>query len=140
MRSIPLRWRIIAALIGLALGTTLILALLAQHFLALSLQTKTNVNVEMGSALTSALSLAKENYDAKKTATSGHWTAFICTASPRPQYLTRRVCRCRPRQPDPTYFAYRTDQHRPLARSRSLQSRNRPAPTRTRTARLATRH
>ncbi len=64
MRSIPLRWRIIAALIGLALGTTLILALLAQHFLALSLQT--NVNVEMGSALTSALSLAKENYDAKK--------------------------------------------------------------------------
>ena len=64
MRAIPLRWRIIAALIGLALGTTLILALLAQHFLALSLQT--NVNVEMGSALTSALSLAKENYDAKK--------------------------------------------------------------------------
>ena len=66
MRSIPLRWRIIAALIGLALGTTLILALLAQHFLTLSLQTQTNVNVEMGSALTSALSLAKENYDAKK--------------------------------------------------------------------------
>ena len=64
MRSIPLRWRIIAALIGLALGTTLILALLARHFLALSLQT--NVNLEMGSALTSALSLAKENYDAKK--------------------------------------------------------------------------
>ena len=64
MRSIPLRWRIIAALIGLALGTTLILALLARHFLALSLQT--NVNVEMGSALTSALSLAKENYDTKK--------------------------------------------------------------------------
>ena len=64
MRAIPLRWRIIAALIGLALGTTLILALLARHFLALSLQT--NVNVEMGSALTSALSLAKENYDAKK--------------------------------------------------------------------------
>ena len=64
MRSIPLRWRIIASLIGLALGTTLILALLARHFLALSLQT--NVNLEMGSALTSALSLAKENYDAKK--------------------------------------------------------------------------
>ena len=64
MRAIPLRWRIIAALIGLALGTTLILALLARHFLALSLQT--NVNVEMVSALTSALSLAKENYDAKK--------------------------------------------------------------------------
>ena len=66
MRSIPLRWRIIASLIGLALGTTLILALLARHFLALSLQTQTNVNLEMGSALTSALSLAKENYDAKK--------------------------------------------------------------------------
>ena len=64
MRSIPLRWRIITSLIGLALGTTLILALLARHFLALSLQT--NVNLEMGSALTSALSLAKENYDAKK--------------------------------------------------------------------------
>ena len=64
MRSIPLRWRIIASLIGLALGTTLLLALLARHFLALSLQT--NVNLEMGSALTSALSLAKENYDAKK--------------------------------------------------------------------------
>ena len=64
MRSIPLRWRIIASLIGLALGTTLILALLARHFLALSLQT--SVNLEMGSALTSALALAKENYDAKK--------------------------------------------------------------------------
>ncbi len=69
MRAIPLRWRIIAALIGLALGTTLILALLARHFLALSLQT--NVNVEMGSALTSALSLAKENYDAKKRQLQG---------------------------------------------------------------------
>ncbi len=64
MRAIPLRWRIIAALIGLALGTTLALTLLARHFLALSLQT--SVNVEMGSALTSALALAKENYDAKK--------------------------------------------------------------------------
>ncbi len=64
MRAIPLRWRIIAALIGLALGTTLILALLARYFVAQSLQT--NVNVEMGSALTSALSLAKENYNAKK--------------------------------------------------------------------------
>ena len=66
MRSIPLRWRIIAALIGLALGTTLILALLARHFLAQSQSLQTNVNVEMGSALNSALSLAKENYDAKK--------------------------------------------------------------------------
>ncbi len=66
MRSIPLRWRIIASLIGLALGTTLILALLARHFLSLSLQTQTNVNLEIDSALTSALSLAKENYDAKK--------------------------------------------------------------------------
>lgn len=66
MRSIPLRWRIIASLIGLALGATLILALLARHFLAQSLHLQTNVNVEMGSALTSALSLAKENYDAKK--------------------------------------------------------------------------
>ncbi len=64
MKALPLRWRIIVALIGLALGTTLALTLLARHFLALSLQT--SVNVEMGSALTSALALAKENYDAKK--------------------------------------------------------------------------
>ena len=64
MKSLPLRWRIIAALIGLALGTTLALTLLARYFLALSLQT--SVNVEMGSALTSALALAKENYDSKK--------------------------------------------------------------------------
>lgn len=64
MKALPLRWRIIAALIGLALGTTLALTLLARYFLALSLQT--SVNVEMGSALTSALALAKENYDSKK--------------------------------------------------------------------------
>jgi len=64
MRAIPLRWRIISALIGLALGTTLALSMLARYFLDLSLQT--SVNVEMGSALTGALSLAKENYDTKK--------------------------------------------------------------------------
>ena len=64
MKALPLRWRIIVALIGLALGTTLALTLLARHFVALSLQM--SVNVEMGSALTSALALAKENYDAKK--------------------------------------------------------------------------
>lgn len=64
MKALPLRWRIIVALIGLALGTTLALTLLARYFVALSLQT--SVNVEMGSALTSALALAKENYDSKK--------------------------------------------------------------------------
>ena len=136
MRAIPLRWRIIAALIGLALGTTLILALLARHFLALSLQT--NVNVEMGSALTSALSLAKENYDAKKTAASGYRTTFICATSPRPQCPARRVCKCWARRHDPAYFTYRTDRHRPFARSRGLQSRKRSASTGTRSSRFAT--
>ncbi len=66
MRAIPLRWRIITALIGLALGTTLSLSVLARYFLDLSLQLQTSVNVEMGSAFTGALSLAKENYDTKK--------------------------------------------------------------------------
>ena len=66
MKALPLRWRIIVALIGLALGTTLALTLLARHFLALSLQLQTSVNVEMGSAMTSALALGKENYDSKK--------------------------------------------------------------------------
>lgn len=69
MKALPLRWRIIVALIGLALGTTLALTLLARYFVALSLQT--SVNVEMGSALTSALALAKENYDSKKRQLQG---------------------------------------------------------------------
>ena len=64
MKAIPLRWRLIAALIGLALGTTLALSLLARHFLDLSLQSE--INVEMGRALTGALSVAKETYDARK--------------------------------------------------------------------------
>lgn len=66
MKPFPLRWRIIGALIGLSLGTTLALVFMARYFLDLSLQS--GVNLEMGRALTGALSLAKENYDTRKRA------------------------------------------------------------------------
>ena len=66
MIALPLRWRIIAALIGLAVATTLALSFLARYYLDQSL--KISVNLEMGRTLTSALSLAKENYDARKKA------------------------------------------------------------------------
>jgi len=64
MKPFPLRWRIIGALLGLSLGTTVALAFMARHFLDLSLQS--SVNQEMGHALTDALTLAKENYDTRK--------------------------------------------------------------------------
>lgn len=64
MKPFPLRWRIIGALLGLSLGTTLALAFMARYFLDLSLQS--SVNQEMGHALTDALTLAKENYDTRK--------------------------------------------------------------------------
>ena len=66
MTSLPLRWRIIIALIALALGTTLALSLVARHYLNLSLGF--SVNLEMGQALTDALVLAKENYAWRKAA------------------------------------------------------------------------
>ncbi|MBT3605915.1 MAG: HAMP domain-containing protein, partial [Candidatus Latescibacteria bacterium] len=66
MKPFPLRWRIIGALLGLSLGTTLALVFMARYFLDLSLQT--SVNHEMGRALTGALTLAKENYDTRKRA------------------------------------------------------------------------
>ncbi|MBT4137915.1 MAG: hypothetical protein HOE48_08375, partial [Candidatus Latescibacteria bacterium] len=49
MKPFPLRWRIIGALLGLSLGTTLALVFMARYFLDLSLQT--SVNHEMGRAL-----------------------------------------------------------------------------------------
>ncbi len=64
MKPIPLRWRIILALIILALGTTLALSLVTQHFLDRSRWV--SVNPEMGQALNDALSLAKEGYDRRK--------------------------------------------------------------------------
>lgn len=66
MKPFPLRWRIIGALLGLSLATTLALSLMGRYFLDLSLQA--GVNVEMGHALTEALTLAKENYDTRKRA------------------------------------------------------------------------
>ena len=68
MNSLPLRWRIISALIALSLGTSLALSLLARRFLDQSLQF--SVNVEMGQALTDALALAKQNYDQRKVTMS----------------------------------------------------------------------
>jgi hypothetical protein len=64
MKPFALRWRIIGALLGLSLSTTLALAFMGRYFLDLSLQS--GVNLEMGHALTSALSMAKENYDTRK--------------------------------------------------------------------------
>lgn len=64
MKPFPLRWRIIGALLGLSLGTTLALAFMGRYFLDLSLES--NINEEMGQALTGALTLAKENYDTRK--------------------------------------------------------------------------
>lgn len=64
MTSLPLRWRIIIALLTLALTTTLALTLLSRRYLEKSLQF--SVNTEMGQALTEALSLAKENYEGRK--------------------------------------------------------------------------
>jgi len=64
MKPFPLRWRIIGALLGLSVGTTLALAFMGRYFLDLSLES--NINEEMGQALTGALTLAKENYDTRK--------------------------------------------------------------------------
>ena len=64
MKPFPLRWRIIGALLGLSLSTTLALSYMGRYYLDLSLQS--GVNLEMGHALTGALTLAKENYDTRK--------------------------------------------------------------------------
>lgn len=64
MTPLPLRWRVIIALIALALGTSIAFSLLAKSFLDQGLLF--SVNVEMDQALTDALALAKENYDARK--------------------------------------------------------------------------
>jgi signal transduction histidine kinase len=67
MRALlSLRWRIIVAILSLALGTTLALSLLARHFINLSLHN--TVNLEAGQALEDALELAKENYSFRKGA------------------------------------------------------------------------
>ncbi len=64
MRSLSLRWRIIIALIALALGTTLALSFLARYFLDKSL--RIGVNPEIEQVLDNALVLAKESYDRRK--------------------------------------------------------------------------
>ena len=69
MRSLSLRWRIIIALIALALGTTLALSLLARYFLDKSL--RIGVNPEIEQVLDNALVLAKESYDRRKTILTG---------------------------------------------------------------------
>ncbi len=66
MKSLSLRSRIIIALVALALGTTLVLSLLARHFLDQSLQV--SVTPQIGQALNDALVLAKENYGRRKAA------------------------------------------------------------------------
>jgi len=66
MSPLPLRWRIIIALLTLALGITLALSLVANHYMRMGLEF--SVNIEMGRALTESLALAKENYAWRKAA------------------------------------------------------------------------
>ena len=61
---LSLRARIIAALVILALGTTVAVALITTHFLQQSPQVSTSP--EMQSALQTALQLAKRDYEARK--------------------------------------------------------------------------
>ncbi len=68
MRSLPLRWRIIIAIIALTLGTTLALSLLAQHFLESSMQLQDNISTSTGRALNDAVKLARDHYEGRKAA------------------------------------------------------------------------
>lgn len=70
MRSLPLRWRIIIALIALTLGTTLALSLLAQHFLESGLQLQDNISASTSRALNDAVKLAKDHYESRKASLS----------------------------------------------------------------------
>ncbi len=70
MRSLPLRWRIIIALIALTLGTTLALSLLAQHFLESGLQLQDNISASTSRALNDAVGLARSHYEDRKAALS----------------------------------------------------------------------
>ena len=66
MRSLPLRWRIVIALIALTLGTTLALSLLAQHFLESGLQLQDNISASTSRALNDAVELARNHYESRK--------------------------------------------------------------------------
>jgi nitrogen fixation/metabolism regulation signal transduction histidine kinase len=88
MKSFPLRWRIISALLGLSLATTLALAFMARYFLDLSLQS--SVNFEMGRSLTGALTLAKENYDTRKRVLSEIGRTVFDSPDLLRAYLTRK--------------------------------------------------
>ncbi len=68
MRSLPLRWRIVIAIIALTLGTTLALSLLAQHFLESGLQLQDNISASTGRALNDAVKLARDHYEGRKSA------------------------------------------------------------------------
>ncbi len=68
MRSLPLRWRIVIALIALTLGTTLALSLLAQHFLESGLQLQDNISASTSRALNDAVELARSHYESRKEA------------------------------------------------------------------------
>lgn len=65
MRRLPLRLRIILALVLLAGGTSVAVSGLTTYFLRQTPQVSTNP--ELGSALQDALDLAKRDYDARKT-------------------------------------------------------------------------
>lgn len=66
MRSLPLRWRIVIALIALTLGTTLALSLLAQHFLESGLRLQDNISAGTSRALNDAVELARSHYESRK--------------------------------------------------------------------------
>ena len=90
MKSLSLRSRIIIALVALALGTTLVLSLLARHFLDQSLQV--SVTPQIGQALNDALLLAKENYSRRKAAMAEAGKALEASAILSDAFQTGRVC------------------------------------------------
>ena len=64
MNPLSLRARIIVALVGLALGTTIAVALVTANYLEQTPQISTSP--EMRGALRDALKLAKKDYEARK--------------------------------------------------------------------------
>ncbi len=91
MRSLPMRWRIVIALIALTLGTTLALSLLAQHFLESSLQLQDNISASTNRALNDAVELARNHYDRRKAALTDIGNRLIQSPLPSEAVVTRNL-------------------------------------------------
>ena len=89
MRSLPLRWRIVIALIALTLGTTLALSLLAQHFLESGLRLQDNISTSTSRALNDAVELARSHYENRKTALGDAGTRLLRSPLPSEAVRTR---------------------------------------------------